>query len=732
MTTPAALAAPSPRSHAPRSAPLGAARRRHPGARQAAARTFALGAAGVLAAGCGGGGSRGGGLAAAAVTSAAPSAVTSAGAAPATSAVAAPPSGAALAAGWAADVERRRLAYLEFCVTPPAGSSEGVYQQVARLTLGRGPLDRRPIDASIDVMARRPDTADFGATSLVRLYGLHAQHPLVPADVRDRIRDALVGFKYWIDQPGRDDMCYWSENHAIMFASCEYLAGTFFPSATFTNDGLSGDEHRRLGLARVRRWLAQRLRTGLVEWNSPVYYAHTLSPLLNLVDLAPDPDVAAQAAMVVDLLLFDVARFSCRGSMGATAGRAYEEYKLSGRPGSMGDVIEVVWGSRGGFSSRSSTGGVPFATSRYRVPHALLAIGHDPNPRVERARVGLAPAEGPAAGVGLTDLDDGLYWWSQGAYFHPDTIALTHRMLTTWGLWGRPEFGQIAPLRHVPPALLPGLASTLSPLSEGSVLGPVHLVGWRAPEALLTSAQSYRPGQVGFQQHAWQATLGLDACVFTTAPATMGRDGPGEWTGSASLPRVVQVENAAVILYNPGGLVRTLFPGATHAWFPRAAFDEVVERNGWVFGRKDDGYVALWSARPLAWAQLGPYADKEVFATGHRNAWACRVGRRADDGDFADFMDAVLQGPIALAGDLDGGPSDPLEVTWAAPGVGTLIVPWRGEPLRDAAVVPQAGFPRHDGPSGRQAWLAPALELEQDGLRLRHDVATSTRTGDGL
>jgi hypothetical protein len=39
------------------------------------------------------------------------------------------------------------------------------------------------------------------------------------------IRAALLGFEYWLDQPGFDSLCYWSENHQILFATAEYLAG---------------------------------------------------------------------------------------------------------------------------------------------------------------------------------------------------------------------------------------------------------------------------------------------------------------------------------------------------------------------------------------------------------------------------------------------------------------------------------------------------------------------------
>ena len=57
------------------------------------------------------------------------------------------------------------------------------------------------------------------------------------------LKKTLLNFKYWMDEPGKDSMCYWSENHQILFASDEYLAGQLFPDDIFTNDGRTGKEH---------------------------------------------------------------------------------------------------------------------------------------------------------------------------------------------------------------------------------------------------------------------------------------------------------------------------------------------------------------------------------------------------------------------------------------------------------------------------------------------------------
>ena len=58
----------------------------------------------------------------------------------------------------------------------------------------------------------------------------------------------------------------------------------------------------------------------------------------------------------------------------------------------------------------------------------------------------------------------------------------------------------------------------------------------------------------------------------------------------------------------------------THAWFPRDRFDEVVERAGWFFARRGDGFLALRSQRPARWSDAsGEDEGRELVAEGRDN-----------------------------------------------------------------------------------------------------------------
>ena len=104
------------------------------------------------------------------------------------------------------------------------------------------------------------------------------------------------------------------------------------------------------------------------------------------------------------------------------------------------------------------------------------------------------------------------------------------------------------------------LAYDLRCLINVGLLSDVDTVTWRSADAMLSSAQDYRPGCFGQQYHAWQATLDEDAVVFTTLPGNEPRPGnqtltqgwSGTWSQSG---RTVTVRNA--------GWNGTLATGAT-------------------------------------------------------------------------------------------------------------------------------------------------------------------------
>ena len=144
------------------------------------------------------------------------------------------------------------------------------------------------------------------------------------------------------------------------------------------------------------------------EFNSSGYYREHLWSLLNLADFSLDKEIRDKAALVVDLMLFDVARFLHKGTMGAAGDRSQFKSKGSGWDNALCDVVEILFGPRGVFSDGDSQIGAALASSTYKPPKVLLEIGINPpdTPFTDRSRVSVSFEEAPKYGIGYSQDSD--------------------------------------------------------------------------------------------------------------------------------------------------------------------------------------------------------------------------------------------------------------------------------------------------------------------------------------
>jgi hypothetical protein len=170
---------------------------------------------------------------------------------------------------------------------------------------------------------RREDCSDFWIVPLLYLWR-RLPHALDDAVLRERTRQAFLGYRYWTDEPGNDVMWFWSENHALCFHAAQYLAGQAFPDERFANSGRTGREQEALGRERLERWFADVEAHGLIEWNSPAYYPIDCIGLLALHELAGDADIRAAAGRCLDRLFLMTALSALDGIPSSTQGRSYD------------------------------------------------------------------------------------------------------------------------------------------------------------------------------------------------------------------------------------------------------------------------------------------------------------------------------------------------------------------------------------------------------------------------
>lgn len=420
--------------------------------------------------------------------------------------------------------------------------------------------------------------------------------------VQATIHEVLLKFKYWhdesfrvIEEPGcrdrrrdrniagkqqrkeavsnedrdRDDkqyqfeMQYWSENHQILFAIAEYLAGQLFPDQVFKPGAdfrskpasayhdFTGKVRMARAKERLIRWLDDRLHFGFSEWNAPGYYDEHLTALFNLADFCLDEQIRSRAVMVLDLMVFDLARYTHAGSFSVAAGRAHFKHKNCGWQQSVSDVIEMLFHSRGGvFVEDGEMSGTGLVTSRrYDVPEVLLAIGQDkPTRFVDRSRVSIEFQEGAEYGMGFVREEDILRWWSRAAWFSKYVVGGTQKLVDQYGLDKTKPYSDIltklsagatvasgagglgylaagplaAPLLGNPFSSSSDIADSLSIITEGSAYTRGNLYTYRNRDAMLSSALNHRAGQLSFQGHNCQATLSMCATVFTSHPSAGG------------------------------------------------------------------------------------------------------------------------------------------------------------------------------------------------------------------
>ena len=586
-------------------------------------------------------------------------------------------------------VEERKQAYLDWCLKNP--SPEGTktpFFEIVRLAKGLSP-NQKVLQDALQQIKQRPDCADFGMQVVLWLLYKYSDSPLIDPQLMQYARQVVLDFKYWLEEPGQDDMCTWTENHQILFATAAYLFGQMFPDEIFTNSGQTGKEKMQRNHSRIMRWLELRFQTGFSEWLSNVYYAEDLPALLSLIEFCEDDAIVLRAKMVVDVLLLDIAANSFHGIFASTHGRSYERHKISAGRESTSPICKMMFGM-GEF--RESLCAVPFALStKYEIPPVLMAIGKhlDETEHVNLQRCGILLNEAEKLGLRFDNFEDAMRFLSLEAYLHPKTASTNLAMFDAFDWWENSFLRPIKPFRKLLMmmkkfGILPAFLRAFEWDVCRNTREAVDLMTYRTPYYMLSSAQEYRVGYGGDQQSIWQATIGEDATCFTTHPGGAENGTSDDWTGSGILPHVRQTKNVLLCVYHlhrKPALYQKTVHAYTHAWLPKAAFDDYTEQNGWCFARKKNSYLAIRSMLPTYWAN-----DHELIAEGRKNAWIVELGSTVEYASFEDFVQQISQAVISFKR---------LEVTYHSPTQGKLSLKWKGAFRQNNHVVEQQRYPRY-------------------------------------
>ncbi|MGD7732376.1 hypothetical protein ACQCX5_05360 [Propionibacteriaceae bacterium G57] len=529
---------------------------------------------------------------------------------------------------------------------PATPSGWGYRSLVAQLDTSS--LHRVWLQQMVDFVNARLDLSDHRMIVLLKL--MLTGEDIMPEAQRESIKNAILGFRYGMQEPGRDGMCTWTENHQLIFATAEYLAGQLYPDEHFDNDHRRGSVKKAHAHARLLRWLDDRFHHGFSEWLSNTYYEIMACGLVMLVDHAEDEDLATRAAMVLDLLMLDLALHRFEGHFHASGGRVYRNQKMSATAAEVAVIVNSAFGTPTRFN-HDELAGVFVAREKYRVPEVVLEIASASGARQIRTSQGRDVAEALAdVQRELGDAPDEVRFteqlytaWGQQAYVTPETIELTLKGLGRFRLEQNrflSPLNRFATIRS--PALQRATVKALNPITQGTALHRANVFTYRTPNYLISSAQHYRPGEFGDQQHLWHAAFPGDICVFSTHPGTTQLTGearpasPSAWVGNGVNPDIGQFNNVVLVLHDlrtRRGYLEGRRHELSHMYMPLVKFDETTVLPHVVAGRTGTSMIGV-----VAVERIELVSQTELVQRGLVTGWAVVASDLSEFSSLAAFV----------------------------------------------------------------------------------------------
>ncbi len=614
--------------------------------------------------------------------------------------------------------------------------SESMYAQAVRVYLKKE-VNEESIEKELTDIYEYQDCMDFDMNMLLRMLYLNLETDILSKDIKDKVCDALGKAKYWYTEPSYTTAIFYTENHQILYSTSELLVGQLFPNDTFTNSDMTGQEHVEHAIPLLNRWLDWRGQLGFTEWHSNVYFVETMSALVNLVDFAPDEEIAYKAAMILDLMAFGFASNFYKNRYATSMGRCYDNSRVGI---SRDSISEAAWLMLGigihNTGDSSDMAAISLATSKnYAPPPLLEEIAQNASESFEhKERNSIYLEEGPDYGIEYEG-EDLMYWWSMAAPLAPQTIEGSIDLIEEYDIdpWTITGPQQLLDFIKVS-AYLHGLSiseysKTAKLLTRGSAYETANIYTYRTPHYQLSGAQDHMKGMDGFQEHIWQASLDDAAYVFTNSPGGLTKDFDQLFMGGWK-PRATFYKNIGVIQYDRETMplefefalwiLNTFTENKliTHAYFPQTAFDEVKSKDGWTFGEKDGGYIALYSYEPTYWV-----SDYELRANGIKNVWIVELGSEHEQKSFDEFVSEILDSKLKITPESIG-----YEVFYDSPSRGEITVNWDDTFCVDDKEIDLGDYPRYDNKYCFQEFGTTQTIIQFENQRLELNFDNSNRS----
>lgn len=463
-------------------------------------------------------------------------------------------------------------------------SSFSIFPVLARYAVGRPDCnDEERLYRTLAQIESRMDCSDFLACGMLRFL---KRYP-VGEELSARCRQVFLNYRYWMDQEGADGMCFWSENHALLFFGCGYIAGELYPDEIFPRARMTGRQLMEVSAVRLHDWLESVLDHGFDEFNSGGYFAVTFAGLLNVIDFC-GAELSEMARKAADRLIKATAVQTFHGVNISPMGRVYREVLYPAGQDIQALIQLLDETAPDGFCEWMAA----LATSSYRLPREYAA-----------------DMRGTLSAV------------------YPQANGRIHV-----------EKCEDYILTSVESPRTDGAGRVWDNIREKEDADPGSFLYAKSWNECFHGTTCFEPGVFGYQQHLWYAALDADTCVFVNHPGVSCDSAsmrPGYWFGNGIMPALRQQANILYAIYRIPESHPIPF---THLYWPSARMDEEMERAGWKAGRKGDGYIAVWCSK-----ELSPHDDQlcgcEFRAESRDCAYLCVCGSRKEYRSLEVFLD---------------------------------------------------------------------------------------------
>lgn len=243
---------------------------------------------------------------------------------------------------------------------------DNVYKSAALLALNQDAKRAEQIIAKeLRGIRKRKDCSDFHFIVVLYLYGKFGTQ--LSETTKNSIRDTATSYRYWIDEPGDDVMWFFSENHALLFHICQYMAGTYFSDALFTNSGWLGSEVRKRAEEHLNEWFGNFFEEFITEWNSNAYIPIDLLGIATLYNFTDEKNsFHGIAKKALDMIFRNLCINAHKGAVMTSFGRTYEKELKGNYNAGTTAILYIMYGI--GCMNRAAVSYIALALSRYEAP----------------------------------------------------------------------------------------------------------------------------------------------------------------------------------------------------------------------------------------------------------------------------------------------------------------------------------------------------------------------------